>query len=295
MVLLLPSMSPPQAIGAAQLAPIPSTATTGTTPPQGVSLVASSSSAVTNGAVMASPAPHTPPLSQPLTLSSPSSSASASASTIPTPGAPLLPHASLPQQPPAHSSTLPFFPYPQPQANSPPHTPLPNPFPFPTWYPESAHFVRQWWPTLPGVPRVSCTVVLLAMHDQETHRNRFVLAQHYFKVPIDWSMWVRGEGITPDSGAGSTTGSGTTNVMGDGISNTGAGPALEEREGDDELMKMWYVSRPFEVVRVFDDRDDEDNQMLERPRPLVVVDFRHAVWIAYDDNTAAQLFPAFQQ
>lgn len=52
-----------------------------------------------------------------------------------------------------------------------------NPYPFPPWYPESAHFVRQWWPTLPGVPRLSCTVVLLAAHDPETHRTRFVLAR----------------------------------------------------------------------------------------------------------------------
>ncbi|TRM60020.1 hypothetical protein BD626DRAFT_572123 [Schizophyllum amplum] len=58
-----------------------------------------------------------------------------------------------------------------------------NPFPFPHWYPESVHFVRQWWPSLPGIPRVSCTVCLLVSQDVYG-RARFVLAQHYFRVPM---------------------------------------------------------------------------------------------------------------
>ncbi|KAF5355159.1 hypothetical protein D9756_005595 [Leucocoprinus leucothites] len=280
MVLMLPSTSPTQAIGAAQLAPIPSTAATaGATPPPGVSLIAtSSSSGLTNGAVVSSPVSvPTPPLSaQSLAANSPSASG-LTPTPIPTPGAPLIPHASLPPQP--HSPTS-FFHY-NPHASSPPQTPLPNPFPFPTWYPESAHFVRQWWPTLSGIPRVSCTVVLLAMHDQETHRNRFVLAQHYFKVPIDWGMWVRGE-ATSDSDKTNGTGGSTAT----GTSSDTDSPKMETREGDDELMKMWYVSKPFEVVRVFDGRDDDDNAMIERPRPLVAVDFGHAVWIEYDDEAA---------
>ena len=65
-----------------------------------------------------------------------------------------------------------------------------NPFPFPPWYPESAHFVRQWWPTLPTIPRLSCTVVLLADHDPVTHRTRYVLAQHYFRVPLSRKEFV---------------------------------------------------------------------------------------------------------
>ncbi|KAF9262553.1 hypothetical protein L218DRAFT_1077776 [Marasmius fiardii PR-910] len=133
----------------------------------------------------------------------------------------------------------------------PPHL-ADNPFPFPPWYPESAHFVRQWWPSLPGfinshahykrrdedgsdddsytryssprpfsrshsssgvnpgsssdtsglygelsptfgpggVPRVSCTVVLLASHDNVTHRTKFILMQHYFRVPMRGVDWV---------------------------------------------------------------------------------------------------------
>ncbi|KAG6331424.1 hypothetical protein ID866_7665 [Astraeus odoratus] len=127
-----------------------------------------------------------------------------------------------------------------------------NPYPFPPWYPESAHFVRQWWPTLPGVPRLSCTVVLLAAHDPDTHRTRFVLAQHYFRVPI--------AADPPDASA--------------------SNPDDDE---DDEMLHLWYVSTPFEVVCVLDgpvdDEDDEDTE--GRPRPLVAVDFGHAVWVEY--------------
>jgi hypothetical protein len=55
---------------------------------------------------------------------------------------------------------------------------------------------------------------------------------------------------------------------------------------DDALMHLWYVSKPFEVVRVFDAPgiDDED-EVSERPRPLVAVDFGHAVWIEYIEVT----------
>ncbi|KAI6100650.1 hypothetical protein F5141DRAFT_1009271 [Pisolithus sp. B1] len=134
--------------------------------------------------------------------------------------------------------------------------PAPNPYPFPPWYPESAHFVRQWWPTLPGVPRLSCTVVLLAAHDPETHRTRFALAQHYFKVPI----------TRP------------TNA-----DNSGSSAGEDDGNEDDEMLHLWYVSTPFEVVCVLDspadNGDDEDTG--DRPRPLVAVDFGHAVWVEY--------------
>lgn len=164
---------------------------------------------------------------------------------------------------------------------------------------------------------MSCTVVLLAMHDQETHRNRFVLAQHYFKVPIDWGMWVRGEGYATEpssSGSGSGSGSSSSSDLGEGGNGSGRdenrpsdtvgvesgvgeglGGGMEEREGDEDLMKMWYVSKPFEVVRVFDEREDDDNQMLERPRPLVAVDFGHAVWIEYCDDEPLIPPPQHQQ
>ena len=53
---------------------------------------------------------------------------------------------------------------------------------------------------------------------------------------------------------------------------------------DDALMHLWYVSKPFEVVRVFDTPGmDEEDDVSERPRPLVAVDFGHAVWIEYNE------------
>ena len=135
-------------------------------------------------------------------------------------------------------------------------SPAPNPYPFPPWYPESAHFVRQWWPTLPGVPRLSCTVVLLAAHDPDTHRTRFVLAQHYFRVPI---------------------------VREPSTSSSPASDAHANGEEDDEMLHLWYVSTPFEVVCVLDGTGDNDvdEEAGDRPRPLVAVDFGHAVWIEY--------------
>jgi hypothetical protein len=134
--------------------------------------------------------------------------------------------------------------------------PAPNPYPFPPWYPESAHFVRQWWPTLPGVPRLSCTVVLLAAHDPNTHRTRFVLAQHYFRVPIVQDP--------PSSSASPNSNS-------------------NENRDDDEMLHLWYVSTPFEVVCVLDGAADNghEDDTSDRPRPLVAVDFGHAVWVEY--------------
>ncbi|KAI9508004.1 hypothetical protein F5148DRAFT_1304213 [Russula earlei] len=63
----------------------------------------------------------------------------------------------------------------------------PNPWSDQLWYPESAHFIRQWWPTLPSIPRLSCTVVLLAQHHPHTHVTKYVLAKHCFSVPLSAS------------------------------------------------------------------------------------------------------------
>ncbi|KAH9927765.1 uncharacterized protein B0H18DRAFT_272386 [Fomitopsis serialis] len=178
-----------------------------------------------------------------------------------------------------------------------PRTPTqnPNPFPFPPWYPESAHFVRQWWPTMSTVPRLSCTVVLLADHDMESHRTRYVLAQHYFKVPLfDVSGDPKGEAATAtdDAESGSTSGSGS----GSGSTSSSSGHSTADSttisvasradEGADSMMKIWYVSQPFEVVCVLDGVDDDAEDggaQTERPRPLMAVDFGHAVWVEYVD------------
>ncbi|KAF7970813.1 hypothetical protein HWV62_22824 [Athelia sp. TMB] len=133
-------------------------------------------------------------------------------------------------------------------------------FSSPPWYPESAHFVRQWWPTLPGVPKVSCTVILLADHDPATHRTRFAFAQHYFTVPFDIPDIDRASATSNDEN--------TTQPSEDGVSH------------DPHMMKMWYVSTTHEVVYVQDSMDDV-NDAHDRSRPLVAVDFGHAVWVEY--------------
>lgn len=173
-----------------------------------------------------------------------------------------------------------------------PETPLsvhqnPNPYPFPPWYPESAHFVRQWWPTLPNIPRVSCTVVLLAAHDQIIHRTRFVLAQHYFRVPLDRREWENGYERPLSSATIKGAANGKQESDGRTVTNDSSHlhsqPSFEESQ-DDALMHLWYVSTPFDVVRVLDGLEEEEDGALERPRPLVAVDFGHAVWIEYIDD-----------
>ncbi|KAL0955539.1 hypothetical protein HGRIS_001775 [Hohenbuehelia grisea] len=224
----------------------------------------------------------------------PAASASTSTSTpvIQTPTTSPLPLPfSIPPPPPP----------PPPSANS-------NPFPFPPWYPESAHFVRQWWPSLPNIPRVSCTVVLLASHDAETHRTRFVLAQHYFRVPLVHDHWAHpvetngvghimtngGEpsnGSSPSPPPSTASSLGANGANGSHHSSPGASTSTSSTQStistvDDALMRLWYVSTPFEVVCVLDGIEDEEEAgvMSERPRPLVAVDFGHAVWIEYIEH-----------
>jgi len=63
-------------------------------------------------------------------------------------------------------------------------------------------------------------------------------------------------------------------------------PVVDEVDND-ALMHLWYVSTPFEVVCITegaDEEDPEDGVITERPRPLVAVDFGHAVWIEFVDN-----------
>lgn len=167
--------------------------------------------------------------------------------------------------------------------------------------------MRQWWPSLPNIPRVSCTVVLLAAHDQQTHRTRFVLAQHYFRVPLDHSEWETeieletpldisiSEGKRPEVGSSSEANGDAADAASVSATTTPSSrststststcrlPRVEDAQ-DDALMHLWYVSTPFEVVRVFDGPEEEEEGVLtERPRPLVAVDFGHAVWIEYVD------------
>ncbi|KAK7472029.1 hypothetical protein VKT23_000140 [Stygiomarasmius scandens] len=153
----------------------------------------------------------------------------------------------------------------------------PNPFPFPPWYPESAHFVRQWWPTLtsastsqntsflsvssnsnstpttppspttsaPSQPRVSCTVLLLASHDPLTHTTKFVLAQHYFCVPLIGGRRIGfREPLPLPPLAPSTTGmtaevNGETNGQGNGNGTEGG---TRRRRREKPPYEMYYLN-----------------------------------------------------
>ncbi|KAJ4499704.1 hypothetical protein C8R41DRAFT_863696 [Lentinula lateritia] len=341
--------------------------------------------------------------------SSAESSSSSTSSSIATPSS-----SSLDNSPPIQVLPQPVV---QPSTSTPPNfNPNPNPFPFPPWYPESAHFVRQWWPTLSNVPRISCTVVLLASHDPITHKTRFVLAQHYFRVPMRCADWVgfgeRGKtglgrremphlevdvdgvgnngadgtsnatyvnGVAATAGSSSSSSStpvpsvsasdqslgpmemyfldgppegsvvapfyenspaaatstsasstgvdatGTVSPIGWTVNGSSSGSSCYSSSSDgtnsskakgkgrartvededeatpsvdshsrvknnttveDDAMRLWYVSTPFEVVCLEDPspEDEDGDGVQERPRPLVAVDFGHAVWIEYYDQ-----------
>ncbi|KAI0315162.1 hypothetical protein OF83DRAFT_1174078 [Amylostereum chailletii] len=146
--------------------------------------------------------------------------------------------------------------------------PPPNPFPSP-WHPEGAHFVRQWWPTLTDVPRLSCTAVLYALHDYLARRSKYVLSQHYFSVPLRPSSPLRDLVLDP-------------------LSEANQPIATDEHDDDDNdddmLMRKWFVSTPFEIVTV-NVADVDDPAGVARERPLLAVDFGHAVWIEHADGT----------
>jgi len=123
-----------------------------------------------------------------------------------------------------------------------------------------------------------------------SHRTRFVLAQHYFRVPVNHVEWDNYNLYGTASGPGVDSGvNGVTPLCPSSSRSQPQPPTTTlstpaQIAQDDALMHLWYVSMPFEVVRVFDaisEEDDEDGGTADRPRPLVAVDFGHAVWIEY--------------
>ncbi|KAE9388153.1 hypothetical protein BT96DRAFT_1004444 [Gymnopus androsaceus JB14] len=189
-----------------------------------------------------------------------------------------------------------------------------NPFPFLPWYPEYAHFVHQWWPTLPNVPQISCTVILLASHNPVTHKTQFVLVQYYFRVPMRNASWIgfgeRGKmgrgrrgfvangtddlngGVVNENGCvdgGATAGSRVPLVSWPSTSR-GKGPrkgrasnsdpnsdsatgdkdqdhdeAEAEAHVENNALRLWYASDPFEVICLEDQALDDEDGMQERP------------------------------
>jgi len=146
-----------------------------------------------------------------------------------------------------------------------------NPYPYPRWYPESAHFVRQWWPTVPSAPRLSCSAVLLV--DMDVIRTRYVLAQHYFYVPLS----------DPRQGKASQESAGCVAKHPREDNSDASQPDTRLCQGTLHSPRLWYVTEPFEVVCVPEATDGEGDELelepAERFRPLIAVDFGHAVWI----------------
>jgi hypothetical protein len=154
-------------------------------------------------------------------------------------------------------------------------------------FPDACHFVRQWWPTLPSpntrsnARRVSCTVLLLTRHDTDTHTNEHTLAQHYFGTPLIAGIPIDGEPEIRDRPL----------VIDDGLQwdfpPSGSGPR-ELRSGG-VPMRMWYVSEPFRIVCAPDPDPEAPEEDLDfRERPLLAVDFGHAVWIEWIDSTDSE-------
>ena len=174
----------------------------------------------------------------------------------------------------------------------------PSPFFTHTWYPESAHFVRQWWPTLPSVPRLSCTVFLLAEHNSDGHPVNFIIAQHYFDVPITGGKVVSFEqhqrqrqaeiqaDDIPPAPNGATIDGQVDNTRNASTEEAGA-LALPDQDSEVEdgkpIARMWFVSDTFEAVcSVEEDEVSEDGEIVAgKCRPLVAIDFGHATWIEY--------------
>ncbi len=58
-------------------------------------------------------------------------------------------------------------------------------------------------------------------------------------------------------------------------------PKATATDPNDVMTRMWYVSMPFKVVCVTDQVEDENEntyEALPRQRPLLAVNFGHAVW-----------------
>ena len=127
----------------------------------------------------------------------------------------------------------------------------------------------------------------------------FIIAQHYFDVPVSGGKVVTQDqylrqrqtelqadgilfapnGVTNDGQADNTQHADT-----DGIEAFSApsdrDPEVEEGK---PIAKMWFVSNTFEAVcSVEEDEENDDGETVAgKCRPLVAIDFGHATWIEY--------------
>jgi len=139
-------------------------------------------------------------------------------------------------------------------------------------------------------------VFLLAEHNSEGHPVNFIIAQHYFDVPVSGGKVVtqgqyqrqrqtelQGDGvILVQNGATHGGHADNTQDAGTGELETFSTPLdrnLEAEEGK-PIAKMWFVSNTFEAVCSVEE-DEEGDDGAGKCRPLVAIDFGHATWIEY--------------
>lgn len=133
---------------------------------------------------------------------------------------------------------------------------------------------------------------LLAEHISEGHPANFIIAQHYFDVPVSGGKVVsldqyqrqrrtelQADDVPP---APNDTIHSTQIVSTDGVEEVSP-LSDQDPEVGKPIGKMWFVSNTFEAVCTVE--EDEENEFGEviagKCRPLVAIDFGHATWIEY--------------
>lgn len=139
---------------------------------------------------------------------------------------------------------------------------------------------------------------LLAEHNSEGHPVNFIIAQHYFDVPISGGKLVgfeqyqrqrqaeiQADGIppAPNGAAINDQADDAQNASTEEVDTFVLSDQDSEVEDGKPIARMWFVSDTFEAVcSVEEDEVNEDGEIVPgKCRPLVAIDFGHATWIEY--------------
>ena len=150
---------------------------------------------------------------------------------------------------------------------------------------------------------------LLAEHDPEGHPVNFIIAQHYFDVPVSGGKVVsqgkyqrqrhtelQADGVPPaPNGAINDGRADNTRPAGADAVGSSSAPSDQNPKADEgkPIARMWFVSNTFEAVcSVEEEEENEGGELVVgKCRPLVAIDFGHATWIEYvpqPDGTKAK-------
>ena len=141
---------------------------------------------------------------------------------------------------------------------------------------------------------------LLAEHNDDGHPVNFIIAQHYFDVPVTGGKVVtqdqyqrqrqtelQADIILPAPNGAANNGN-ANNAQQAGADGSEAPSAPSDKNPEVEegkpIAKMWFVSNTFEAVcSVEEDEQNEDGETViaGKCRPLVAIDFGHATWMEY--------------